>query len=164
MEGGRSSHWSTMRDLAVELFFRRSMGEAAVAEAPEVAVAFRADVPEFVDHSVELFPERQVQEAGQIEIEDVEHFLAVVVFDFLHSPFPPPADGVDPAAWKAERREGGVHSRPGAGSGLRKAHGHPAHIDVFERFQPGYDVFAQQADVMGEIETVYHGWVLLQFV
>ena len=107
-------------DLPVELLFRRAVGETAVAEAAEVAVEFRTDVPEFVDHGIEFFPERQVEEAGQIKVEDIEHILAVMVFYLLHPPSPPAAHGMQTAAGKTQRSERGINSRSGAGIGLEK--------------------------------------------
>ena len=104
-----------LRDLAVVLFFGGAVGEAAVAEAANIAVESRPDVPEFVNDGIQFFAQREVQKPGQIEIKDIEHIMAVVVFDLLHAPFTAATDGV---AFFRLGSGGGVrvaiHSRAGA--------------------------------------------------
>jgi hypothetical protein len=114
----------------VVLLLRRTVRVAAPREAPQIAIELGADMPELVDHGVELLGERLIEKPRQVEPQDVQHLAAVAIEQSLHRVAAASAPRVEDSSLETQRRERGLQAVPHRFTRLAEGDRHAVDVDV----------------------------------
>jgi hypothetical protein len=85
------------------LLFTVRMHVTTAGQPPQITVKTRTDMPQLVQNRDQFFFKRLIQEAWQIEAQQVQHFIAVGVHNPLDTEPPASANRTGPAAFKSHR-------------------------------------------------------------
>jgi len=119
--------------------------------APNVAIETGADVIQLVQDGNHLLLESLIEEAGQVEREDVQH-LTVFLIEPLHRPRAAMSPRGESPALESHGRQLRLQTMQHLSSGLCERHQDARHVDVQELIQPTGDVIAQPQHGVREVK------------